>query len=188
MNLLDYDENGKLIIAPEALVLEPFSKVWKSNKDKSKSVKELTYIFLMASKSNEFNFWQLANEQERSDEVIKFVFGEKSKYKPTALVLDALKFYKEKINPYSAGLLQSAITGAEKAKEYIEATDWDLKDKSGKFVYDVNKVRDLFLKLPEFDDAIQKLRQKVKQEEQEGDGKKRGSHKIGMYEGGEDDV
>ena len=27
MNLLDYDENGKLIIAPEALVLEPFKSL-----------------------------------------------------------------------------------------------------------------------------------------------------------------
>jgi hypothetical protein len=187
MNLLDYKDD-KMVIAPEALSLKPFEKVWKSNKDKSKSVKELAYVYFMVNKSNEFNFWQEDDEGKRSKEVITFIFGNNSKYKPTIAVLEAIKFYKEKVNPYSAGLLEDALTGADKARQYIKNVDWELTDDKGKFIYDPNKLRDLFLKLPEFDNVIQKLRNKVKQDEQEDGDKKRGSHKVGIYEGGEDDI
>jgi len=189
MNLFDFNiESGNLTIAPEALTLIPFKKVWESNKDKKKSIKELAYVYYMASKSNELVFWQIEDEGVRSEEVITFVFGENSKYKPSVHVIEALDFYKEKVNPYSAGLLESALKGAFTAKQYIEQADWALKDNSGKFVYDVNKLRDLFLKLPDFDDVIQTLRKKIRQEEQEDGNKKRGQRSIGMYEGGVDDV
>jgi len=187
MNLLDYNDTG-IVISPEALVLEPFNKLWKSNKDKTKSVKEIAYVYFMVSKSNEFNFWQIANEVERSKEVILHVFGSKSKYSPSIYTIDALKFYKEKTVPYSSGLLGDAIIATDKARQYLRDVDWNLKDKSEKFIYDINKVKELILRLPDLDDAIQKLRTRIKQEEQSNGDAKRGKHKIGMYEGGENDI
>lgn len=187
MNLFDFQDEH-VVISAEALALEPFAKVWKSNKNKNKASKELAYIYFMASKSNELTFWQIDDEEERSKQVIEFIFGEKSGYKPTANVLAALEFYRKHIIPYSAGLLEDALIGAQKARDYITAVDWNKVDKNNKFVYDPNKVRDLFLKLPEFDDVIKTLRRKVREEESESGDKKRGQHTIGMYETGDDDI
>lgn len=187
MNLLIY-KDGEVQISPEAMVLLPFKKLYEKNKVRTEAAKEMAYIYFMEDKSNEIGFWQIPDDKERSKEVIKHVFGKDSKWKPDKFVIEAQEFYKEQLTPYAARLLNNVLGALQKTQDYLAAIDWELKDKSEKFVYDINKVRDLIIKVPELEETVQKLRLRIKQEEQEEGDNKRGQHKVGMYEGEEDFV
>lgn len=187
MNLLLY-KDGKVEISPEAMMLLPFKTLYDKNKVKADAVKEMAYIYFMEDKSNEIGFWKIPDEKERSREVIHHIFGQTSKWKPSAYVLAAQQFYKEQLTPYASRLLESVLGAIKKTQDYLDNIDWDLKDKSEKHVYDVNKVRDLVIKMPDLEETVQRLKLRIKQEEQaEGDGK-RGQHKVGIYEGEEDPI
>jgi len=180
MNLLDYVDDD-IKISPELLVLLPFKKLWESNKSKSKAAKEIAYIYFMVNKTNELGFWQEADATVRHKEIKTFIFGKDSKWTASKEVIEAKHFYRNQITPFATGLLEDAIKAANSIREYLRDVDWNLKDKSDKFTYDVNKVKELLLKLPDIDKAITELRNRVKQEES-NDADKRGNKKIGMYE------
>jgi hypothetical protein len=181
MNLLTY-QNDLIQISPEARMLLPFKNIYDKNKVKATATKEIAYIYFMEDKSNEIGFWKISDEKERSKEVIKHVFGEKSKWKPSAYVLEAQNFYRESLTPFASKMLNTSVQAIEKILEFLDGVDWDLKKDKGDFVYDINKVRDAINKLPELEETVQKLRIRIKQEEQAESDDKRGSHKIGMYE------
>jgi len=182
MNLLTH-QDGKIEVTPEALMLLPFKTIYDKNKVKGIAAKEIAYIYFMEDKSNEIGFWKIPDEKERSFEIIKYIFGQKSKWTPSAYVLDAQRFYREQLTPYASRLLNNVLGAIQKTQDYLNSIDWELKDKGEKFVYDVNKVRDLIIKMPELEETVQRLKLRIKQEEQAEGDIKRGQHNVGIYEG-----
>ncbi len=184
MNLLEYNyEKDEFVASPQALVLEPIKNLWDSRKDKSIASKELSYIFFMVNKTNELKFWREDDEEVRSTEVIKHVFGKNSKWIPDEKVYKALEFYKENTITFAEDYLNAVIHGANKAMEYLNNVNWDLKDKSGKFIYDINKIKASLKEAPEIIDAVEKVRSKVYEQEKTS-GNKRGQREIGIFENG----
>jgi len=185
MRLLDIDDKGNIKMDPVAYTFEPLKKVWDKNKDKKKSAKELAYVFLMVNKTNEMNFWHEDDPQIRSDEIIKFLFGEKSKWKPDEKVEQALNFYKEKTESFAERYFEDVVVGANRAREYFREVNWEERDRTGKHIFDINKLKQLISSSGEMLENIKKLQREIEKEEQESSSSRKAGKKKGMYE---DDV
>lgn len=184
MNLLDYNpETESITVSPEAYILGPIKDLWESRKDKNIAAKELGYIFFMVNKTNELRFWQKTDEEERSKEVIKYIFGKSSKWTPDVKVIKAKEFYEKETKTFAEDYLDAVMHGATKTMEYLYGVDWDMKDKSGKFIYDINKIKSSLTEAPDIIEAVDKVRNKVF-EQQQSKNDKRGQHNVGMFENG----
>ena len=183
MQLLDLKENGEITINPYTLTLEPFEKIWKRNKDKKKAVKELSYVFFMENKTNEFNFWHLDDRVERSREVIKHLFGKEDVWEPDQIIQDAIDFYREKTQSFAEKFLEDAIIGANKSREYFRIIDWsERNEKTNAHIYDIKKLNEHLEKSTEVIENIEKLQKKVKEAEEQGSSSRRAGKEKSMYE------
>lgn len=185
MRLLDVDKNGHIKMDPVAHTFGPLRAVWDKNKNKDKSAKELAYIFLMVNKTNEFSFWQEEDEEVRSHEIIKFLFGKTSTWKPDEKVQKALTFYKNETQSFTEKFFEDAMAGINKVREYFREVDWEEKDRSGKHIFDINKLKQLVGSSSGLLENINKLQREIEKEEQESSSLRKAGRKKGMYE---DDV
>ena len=64
-------EGYKVSIAPEALMLQPFKKIWSrdKSKDKHKAMQELGYVYFMEDPRSDYQY--LVDREMRSQEIIK---------------------------------------------------------------------------------------------------------------------
>lgn len=85
-------EGYNVVVAPEALMLEPFKKLYKRDRSKSKTkvMMEFAYIYFMCDPRSDFMY--IIDEVDRSKEIIK-AQGMHSKWKPDKMVKEAMVFY-----------------------------------------------------------------------------------------------
>lgn len=93
MRLIKY-EGFNLTIEPEALLLEPFKKIWIRDKSKTKNraLQELGYIYFMDDPRSDYQF--IIEEEERKKEIIKGE-GLPSDWKPDKIVEEGRNYYKQ---------------------------------------------------------------------------------------------
>lgn len=183
MQLLDLKENGEITINPYALTFKPFENIWKRNKDKKKAVKELSYIFLMENKTNEFTFWHIDDRVERSREIIKHLFGKEDAWAPDKKTQDAIDFYRDNTQSFAEKYLEDAIIGANKSREFFTIIDWNERnEKTGAHIYDIKKLNDHLEKSVAVIDNIERLQEKVKEAEKKESSSRRAGRNKGTYE------
>lgn len=184
MKLLVY-EGYRIVIAPEALALKPFRKLWERDKtqNKEKAISELGYIYFWADPRSEYQY--ILDEQERSASV-KEGLGLPSSWKPDKAIKDAIDLYSS-FTPTAALLLQDMRYAVENLRKLLRNIDLEEKDKNGKPVYTLNVVTSAIKQIPalvrDLDNAEKALNEQLKETESAT-----GNTEMGILDGDLDSV
>lgn len=163
MKVLDI-QNNTVIINPECLVIPQFSVIWERDKseDKNKAFKEITWVYMMG---NYNTIYRSYDSELRQEVVSEDIFGDKT-YKPSKEVLSALEKYKELQSTPSLRYLEACLIAMEQTEHYLRHVNYDILDKMGKPKYKYTEISKGIKEASGIIDSIEKLREKVKLEQQ----------------------
>jgi len=180
MNILQMKSDYTLDIAPEAMTIEVFSKIFKRDKSKDKDIalKELSYIWFMSDIKSDFF---IHSDDIRHEEILKVINLPKA-WKADSLIVDAIDFYKSR-KSISQVLLEDAYAGIHKLSKYVRNIDLTEEDDNGKLKHDAKKLADIIKTIPDLVDALKTAEQSIIKEEKEAKGFV-GSRQKNLFEDG----
>lgn len=122
MKLFKY-EGYEVKIAPEALSLKPFKKLWDRDKTKSKdnANMELAFLYFYCDPRSDYQY--ILDDEDRL-KAVKEGIGLDSKWKPDKDMENAIKLYKTFEAPSSA-LLRAALEGVDKVQKLLKDLEPD---------------------------------------------------------------
>lgn len=169
----------------EALLLEPFSVLFKRDKTEHKdiAVKEMAFIYFFIDLRSDYI--AILDEDERKEEIIKDLKLPKS-WKPDKKVENAIAFYKEKSGTVSARLLEDSYLAVDKVSKYLRDVNLDetvtIKGQV-KPKHDVKKIADTIKLVPSLLSSL-KQAETVYLNEKEESKSKSGSRDFNTFERG----
>jgi len=145
MRLLTY-EGYRVVIAPEALALKPFKRLWQRDKSaqKDRATSELGYIYFFADPRSEYQY--IVDDDERS-EAVKEGLGLPKSWKPDRLLLESIALYSS-FTTSAALLLRDMRFFVDNFRKYLRSIDFSAVDKSGKPIYAINAISSALEKIP----------------------------------------
>lgn len=166
MNLFEI-ENNVVVFSPQALLIEPFKKIWDSDKseDKSKAVKYLGFIYYMADQRSDF--MHILDRDERIEEIKKFM-GLPATFKGKGReYVKAIQFYKKASETTSTKLLESTRLVIEKISKFLDNLDMNERDpRSNKPIHDIGKITASVEKVPKLVKALNEIEKEVVKEKE----------------------
>jgi hypothetical protein len=176
MKLFKY-EGYEVRVAPEALTLKPFKKLWDRDKSKTKekATMELSFLYFYCDPRSDYQY--IVDDSDRMD-AVKEGIGFDSNWKPDATLQKAIDFYGTFDTP-AAELLRTSRTGVEKVRKLVETLEPD-DTKSLKDYLTVMKL------IPEVASMISEAEKTLNAEEEYGEA--RGQIEKAMFDDGLDDV
>ena len=122
MKLFKY-EGFAVKVAPEALSLKPFKKLWDRDKTKSKdnANMELAFLYFYCDPRSDYQY--ILDDEDRL-KAVKEGIGLDSKWKPDKDMENAIKLYKTFEAPSSA-LLRAALEGVDKVQKTLKELEPD---------------------------------------------------------------
>lgn len=171
MKLLDLVD-GAVVIKPECLAIEPFEKVWLSDKTKSKkeASKILKYVWFFADYKSPYHD---KPEDERHKMLVADVLRDKS-FKVTKEVKACIAKYREVHTTPAMKMVEAGNIFCKKLEDYF--TSVNLED-----VKSPKAIADMFVSMPKIV-ASQKEAEKKCFEEAASGTKVRGGAKLGKFE------
>ena len=117
MKLFKY-EGYEVRIAPEALTLMPFKKLWNRDrtKDKERALSEFSFLYFYCDPRSDYQY--IIDDDDRL-EAVKKGEGFDSSWKPDALLIAAMDFYRSFDTP-SAALLRVASEAVNKVQKTLK--------------------------------------------------------------------
>ena len=176
MKLFKY-EGYEVRIAPEALLLVPFKKLWTRDKSKTKEKAMLEFSFLYFHCDPRSDYQYIIDDETRM-EAVKEGIGLSKDWKPDAVLQVAVDFYRT-FDTSAAILLRAAQDGVDKVQKLLK----DLTPDDTKSLKDYLTVMKM---IPEVASMIQEAEKKLNEEEQFGEAK--GSIDKTLFDDGLDDV
>jgi hypothetical protein len=176
MRLFKY-EGYEVRVAPEALTLKPFKKIWERDKSKTKdtALQELAFVYFYCDPRSDY---QYITDDETRMEAVKKGLGFAGDWKPDAVLKAAITFYNT-FDSNAARLLKMASKEVDKLEIAFDAmTPTDYKS--------VKEHLAAMKAIPEVAEMIQEAEKALNTEEQFGEA--RGSIEKGMFEDGLDEV
>ena len=176
MKLFKY-EGYEVRVAPEALALRPFKKLWDRDKSKNKerATTEFSLLYFYCDPRSDY---QYIIDDETRLEAVKEGIGLDKDWKPDATLKMALDFYKT-FDTSAAILLRAAQEGVDKVQKLLK----DLTPDDTKSLKDYLIVMKM---IPEVASMIQEAEKKLNEEEQFGEAK--GAVEKAMFDDGLDEV
>ena len=176
MKLFKY-EGYDVKVAPEALLLKPFKKIWDRDKSKTKekAVMEFSFMYFFCDPRSDYQY--IIDDETRMD-AVKEGIGFAKDWKPDALLQAALDFYKT-FDTSAAILLRAAQDGVDKVQKLLKELSPD----------DTKSLKDYLIvmkMIPEVAAMIQEAEKKLNDEEQFGEAK--GAVEKAMFDDGLDEV
>ena len=122
MRLFKY-EGYEVRVAPEALTLKPFKKLWDRDKSKSKdtALQELAFIYFYCDPRSDYQY--IIDDEDRL-EAVKEGEGLPKSWKPDKDVETAIKLYKS-FDTSAALLLKTANEAVEKVRTLLTEREPD---------------------------------------------------------------
>lgn len=166
MKLFELEDNA-VTFSPQALLLEPFKKLWErdKSKDKARAVDELAFIWYMEDVRSDF--YDIIDEDERREEVLKFLTELPSNYVPDDEVWKALKEYRVLSESLSVKVLKDTMVMVNNLRQAIRDIDFTERDKAGKVVYDYGRAMDIAGKLPKLLKDLRDIYREIEREAEE---------------------
>lgn len=161
MKLFKY-EGYEVTVAPEALALKPFKKIWDRDKSKNKeqALLELGFLYFYCDPRSDYQY--ITDDESRLD-AVKEGIGFSKDWKPDIALQAAISFYST-FDTSAALLLKMAARGVDKIQNKLdELTPTDTK--SLKEYLTVMKM------IPEVASMIQDAERKLNEEEEMGEAK-----------------
>lgn len=176
MKLFKYEEY-EVKVAPEALTLGPFKKLWSRDKtkEKEKATNELAFLYFYCDPRSDYQY--ITDDDDRM-EAVKEGIGLDKKWKPDTLMQIAIDFYKT-FDTTAALLLRSANLGVQKVRDLLTT----LEPSDMKSLKDYLMVMKL---IPEVAAMIQEAEKKMNEETEYGEA--RGSIEKTLLDDGLDDM
>ena len=122
MKLFKY-EVYEVRIAPEALTLKPFKKLWDRDKSKTKdtAITELSFLYFYCDPRSDYQY--IKDDEDRLDAVRKGE-GLPDDWKPDTILKEAIEFYSS-FDTTSAILLRTAREAVERVRSTFELLEPD---------------------------------------------------------------
>lgn len=117
MKLFKY-EGYEVRVAPEALTLKPFKKIWDRDKSKNKerATSELSFLYFYCDPRSDYQY--IVNDEDRM-EAVKHGEGYADDWKPDAVLSAAIDFYSS-FSTSSAILLKAASEAVDKVQKTLK--------------------------------------------------------------------
>lgn len=179
--LLQFNSEQEVEIRPELLSIPEFKTIWgrDKTKKKEKARKELTYIYFFADfRSNLVIF----DEKQRREEAIRTIFGGDSDWQPDEKTQAAVDKYRELQETPSMKLLESALRATGKIQDYFDSIDFKERDDKGHPVYKITDVTRSLKEVEDITKSLKKLREQLRQEQEQGDERVRGGGSKSLFE------
>lgn len=159
MNLLRLNEENKIVISPEALLIPEFFTLWKKDTSIKKEtvLKELAFVYFLMDYDSSYQ----AYSPEEREEQLKKDFDIKKISKD---VLAASEKYKKLQETPSMRFLDSAIKALESMKSYFNSVDFSEKDGRGICVYKPSEISRCLKDSGGIMESLEKIKEKVKNE------------------------
>lgn len=180
MKLLKY-EGFKVTIAPEALALAPFKKLWNRDRsvNKDRAISEISYVYFMVDPRSDYQY--LVDEDERSKAIIEGE-GLPNGWKPDKLVIEAITFYKS-LRSTSALLLEDTRAVIDNVRKTLREFSFDdMEDKDR--VNAIKSVASTIATIPKLIKDLDEAERAVTSEMQNTSGKVRGQKEKSLLEDG----
>ena len=176
MKLFKY-EGWEVRVAPEALNLKPFKKLWDRDKSKTKETATNEFAFLYFYCDPRSDYQYIVDDEDRM-KAVKEGIGIPESWKPDKAMQDAIALYKSFEAPSSA-LLRAALEGVEKVQRLLK--DFEPDDtKSLKEYLTAMKL------IPEVASMIKEAEKAINDEMEYGEA--RGAMEKAMFDDGLDEV
>jgi hypothetical protein len=163
--------DGKIIVAPECLVIEPFKSIWEKDKskDKTHAFNMIKYTWYYSSFKSPF-FQH--NNADRSKLILSHIIKD-DKFKLTKELEECIKMY-ETINTTPAMKLFRAVQESiNKMEEFFKTVEYDEDN--------IKKITDTIIAMPKVQEAIQAALNNCNKEQASGD-TVRGQATLGIFE------
>lgn len=161
MNLFEI-ENNVVVFSPQALLIDPFKKIWDADKSKTKekATLELAFVYYMADERSDF--MHILDTDERIDEIKLFInmpekFSGRSKE-----IVRAIHYYEKISETTSTKLLQSTRLVLQKISQFLDNINMDERDqRTNKPIHDIGKITASVEKIPKLIKAINEIEKQV---------------------------
>lgn len=170
-------ENFELKVAPEALLIRPIRRLWNADRTGRKEhfYQQMSYLYFMVSPQSSYSY--ILDYDERSAAIIEQE-GLPEDFKPSELLIEAMKIYKEHTITPSQKLLSSALKAAETVCKFLENPDiLTEEDGKGRPKYQVSSITAALKNVEGIVATLQNLQKRVDQE-LEDSGKARGTQEL----------
>lgn len=174
-----------LHISEEVWGLSPFKKILKRDKSKDKEVANAEMLFIWYWCDIKSNYIMMP-EEERLKELKKDIPSLPPKWTKDNVIEEAISFYKKNSETVLQKLYKNAIQSAIDVGNYLENTDALLKerDSQGKVI---TKISDITRGLKDVKIIMRDLKaaeKEVIKEQEDNDGKTKGSKSFNIFEQG----
>ena len=161
MNLFEI-ENDVVVFSPQALMIEPFKKIWDADKTKGKHKATLILAFIYYMADERSDFMHILDIDERIAEVKVFIDMPESFSGKSKEVTRAIHYYEKLSETTSTKLLQSTRLVLQKISEFLDNINMDERDsRSNKPVHDIGKITSSVEKIPKLIKAINEIEKEV---------------------------
>jgi hypothetical protein len=164
MNIFEI-KNFVVTFSPQALVLAPFKEIWLNDKskDKSKAVKELSYVYYIADDRSDYMY--ILDIEERKESIIRDLEIDPNWIIPT-YIEEAIEYYEEASQTTSTQMLKSTRGVIEKISKFLDDIDVNERDKNNKPVFDIGKIVASVEKVPKLVKALNEIEQEIVKEKE----------------------
>jgi len=177
-------KDWKLVMEPEALEIQAFKVILDRDKSKQKefAIKELLYVYFYCDIRSDFVILPVKEREE----AIKKELVLPNKWKQDKSIEEAIRVYNEYSETTIQRLYKQAVKSVHDIGNYLEHTDELLaeRDDRGKPVTDIGKITASVQRLPKLMADLKAAYKEVIKEQEEIEGKKKGSRTMNTYENG----
>ena len=175
MKLIRY-EDYQVKVADEALLIRPIRRLFNADRSerKEKFWQQRSYLFFMCSPQSTYSY--ILDYDERHRNIVEQE-GLPEDFRPSEMLAEAMRIYKQHTITVSQKLLIDALTAADKIGKFLREIDLDAEDDKGKPKYQISNIMSALKNLEGVISTIQNLQKKVDQELEE-QGKARGTQEL----------
>lgn len=177
-------KNWQLTVSEEVWGLSPFKKILTRDKtkDKTKALAEVLYVWYYCDIKSDY---LSMSEEDKVKELVKDIDGLEDDWQPDEVIEEAIQCY-NKFKTVIQQLYEDSLQSCRDIGEYIRNTKALLaeRDVNGKPVYDIAKLTTANEKVPKLMANLKAAYKEVVKEQEDLEGKKKGSRKFNLFEEG----
>lgn len=178
-------KDWQLSVDPEVYGLLPFKAILKKDKSRNKetALKEVLFVFYYSDMKSDYLI--LSDLKEREREIVKDL-GLPDDWKQDSVMKEAIAFYESRSLTVIGKLYRNALKSVDDVSEYLGQTDTLLKERtsSGGTVTTLPMIVSAQEKLPKIMQNLKAAEKEVLKEQQELEGRTKGSKTMSMFEEG----
>lgn len=175
MKLITY-EDYQIKIADEALLVRPIRRLFNQDRSERKDrfLQQMSYMFFMCSPQSTYSY--ILDLEERHQVIIEQE-GLPDDFRPSELLVEAMRIYKTHTITVSQKLLESAMVAADTVSKFLKNVDLTEEDDKGRPKYQVSAITTALKNVEGIVTSLQNLQKKVDAESMEST-KARGAQEL----------